>query len=77
MGEMREIFDLMKEQYKQRCSKRNEKFEPTLIDIGAIKKSNGVYECGEYFCYPTKGFAMHKKSYKKMNLEKFLERNKR
>lgn len=73
MGEMREIFDVMREQYKERCSKRNDKYEPMLIQLGAIKKSDGVYEIGDYFCYPTKGFAMHKKSYKKKKLDKFLD----
>lgn len=74
---MKEIFEAMREHNKERRKQRNEKFEPMLIDIGAVEKSSGVYEFGDYFCYPTKGFAMHKKSYKKQNLLKFIEKVKK
>ncbi len=73
MGDMREIFDFMKEQYKERKEKRNSKYEPMLLELGAVKKSEGVYKLGDYFCYPTQGFAMHFKSYKKKSLDKFID----
>lgn len=72
MGDMREIFDAMKEHNNKVRIKRNEKFEPLLIEIGAIMKSCSVYQYEDWFCYPTKGFAMHKKTYKKKNLMKFI-----
>lgn len=73
MGDLAEFWKEKRLAYKEKCSKRNDKYEPMLVAIGAVKKSEAVYEFGDYFCYPTKGFAMHKKSYKKKNLDKFLE----
>ena len=77
MGDMREYFDDMKEIYKQRKADRNEKFEPQLIELGAIKKSDAVYEFNDWFCYPTKGFAMNKRNSKqRMRLDKFINKYK-
>ena len=73
MGDMREYFDAMREYKKQKALERNDKYEPLLIAKGAIQKSSSVYMLGDYLCYPTKGFAMHKRSYKKKDLNKFLE----
>lgn len=55
--------------------KRNEKWEPRLIEIGAIKKSDGIYEINGWFCYPTKGFAMNKENNKKrIRISRLLKR---
>ena len=72
MGDMGEIFNAMKEHNKKMRIKRNEKFEPLLIELGAEMKSGSIYQIGDWFCYPTKGFAMHKKTYEKKNLMKFI-----
>lgn len=77
MGDMAEYFNDLKEINRQKREKRNEKFEPQLIELGAIKKSSGVYELDGWFCYPTKGFAMNKYNTKqRMSLDKFIKENK-
>ena len=73
MGDMGDIFRANDEFYKERRAKRAAKFEPVLKEIGAEFKSEGVYMLGDYLLYPTKGFAMHKKTYKKMSLNKFIQ----
>lgn len=73
MGDLGEMWREQRELYKQRCKNRNDKFEPILIELGAIKKSEAVYIIGDYLCYPTKGFAMHKKTYKKKKLDNFIK----
>lgn len=74
MSDMGEIFNAMKEHNKKTRIKRNEKYEPLLKKLGAIKKADGVWEYStDWFCYPTKGFAMNKRTYKKMNLDKFIK----
>lgn len=76
MGDLAEFYREEKERYKERCINRNEKYEPQLIAIGAVCKSDGVYELDGYFLYPTKGFAMSKKnSRKRVNLDKFIKRH--
>lgn len=77
MGDMGDIFREMKEITKEKRKKRNEIYEPKLIELGAIKKSEAVYELDEWFCYPTKGFCMNKKNNKqKMGLDKFIRSKK-
>lgn len=77
MGDMREYFEDLKEINKQKRTQRNEKYEPQLIELGAIEKSSGVYEFNGWFCYPTKGFAMNKSnSRQKMGLDKFINKYK-
>lgn len=74
MGDMGDFFREEKEEFKLRCEKRNNRFEPKLLALGAIKKSDAVYELDGWFCYPTKGFAMEKKnSSNRRNLGKFIE----
>lgn len=74
MGEMREYFDIMREMTKERRAKRNKKFEPLLIELGAIRKSDAIYEYNGWFCYPTKGFAMNKyNTQDRMSLTKFIQ----
>lgn len=52
---------------------RNEKFEPQLIELGAVLKSTAVYKLDNWLCYPTKGFAMNKRNYKECKqLQKFI-----
>lgn len=67
---MKEIFDYMKEYNKEQKQLRNEKYLPIILELGAIQKSDGVYELKDkkgqdWFVYPTKGFCMHKKNSKK------------
>lgn len=77
MGDMTEYFNDLKEINKQKREKRNEKYEPQLIELGVIEKSSGVYEFNGWFCYPTKGFAMNKyNSKQRMNLDKFINKYK-
>lgn len=75
MGDMREYYEDMKEIYRQRKADRNAKFEPQLIALGAILKSEAVYELNGWLCYPTKGFAMNKRNTKqRMQLQKFIDK---
>lgn len=74
--DMSEFWQDEKEEFKKRCEKRNSNYEPKLIELGAIKKSDAVYEYNGWFCYPTKGFAMNKKNTNiRMNLNKFINSN--
>ena len=78
MGDMGDFFREGKEDFKLRCEKRNNRFEPELIKLGAIEKSEAVYEYDGWLCYPTKGFAMNKRNCKqRMNLLKFIEKYKK
>ena len=76
MGDMGEIFQAMREHNNKVRQERNEKFEPLLIEIGAEQKSGSVYMKDDWFCYPTKGFAMHKRTYQKISLTEFIKRYK-
>lgn len=75
MGDLAVFYKERKERYKERCVKRNEKYEPKIIEIGAIKKSDGVYQYGDWFLYPTKGFVMNKFNTKKrMRINRFIKK---
>lgn len=74
MGDMGEIFRENKKFIMERRQERADRFIPLLEKLGAEKKSAGVWQVGEYFCYPTKGFAMHYKTYKKCGLWKFINK---
>ena len=74
MNETTEFWQEEKEEYKERCEKRNNNYEPKLIELGATKKSDAVFEYDGWFCYPTKGFAMEKKNTKnRMGLDSFIK----
>ena len=74
MGDMREEFDALKEMIKERKERRNKYYEPILIKLGAICKSDAVYEYKDWLCYPTKGFAMLKKNNRiRCSLRKLLK----
>ena len=70
-----EYWQAEKEDFKNRCEKRNNIYEPELIKIGAHKKSDAVYEYDGWFCYPTKGFAMEKKNTQnRIGLDSFIKK---
>lgn len=69
---MGDIFRDANEYFKQRRVERSDKFIPLLRKVGATEKSDGVWMISDYLCYPTKGFAMHKKTYKRKGLMKYL-----
>ena len=73
MSDMSNFWKQQKKEYKIRCNRRNQKYEPLLIKLGATRKSDSVYMISGWFCYPTKGFAMQQRTNKKMNLDKFLK----
>lgn len=74
MGDIGDLFRDLKEANKEHRQKKNEKYEPQLLEIGAIEKSYNVYEYDGWFCYPTKRFAMNKKnSQERINLQKFID----
>ena len=76
MGDMGEIFNAMKEHNKEVRIKKKNKYVPLLEKIGAKNKVGEIWEYGtDWFCYPTKGFAMHKRTYKKVNLDNFIKMN--
>lgn len=59
---------------KEKKQKNRTKYEPQLIEIGAICKSECVYELDDCFLYPSKAFAMNKKIMKKIRLSRFFKR---
>ena len=73
MGDMAEYFTIYAEIHKEKREKRRAKYEPLLEDLGAICKSNGVYMLGDWFFYPTKGFAMNRYNYEKRRLETIIK----
>lgn len=72
MGELSEFWNDYKEHKKEKREQKNNKYEPMLISAGAIETSYKVYMLGDWLCYPTKGFCMHKKNTKKQNIEKTI-----
>lgn len=72
MGTLGEYFNDLKEIYKAEKEERRQKYD--LESIGAILKSQDVYELDGWFLYPSKGFAMNKKNNRiRMSLDKFIE----
>lgn len=74
MGDMGDIFRENKKFIMERRQERADRFIPLLKKLGAEEKTAGVWQVGEYFCYPTKGFAMHRKTYKKQGLQRFFDK---
>lgn len=72
MGDMAEYFEIYAEIHRKKRQKRRERFEPLIEALGAIPKSDGVYMLGDWFLYPTKGFAMNRFNYSKKSLEKII-----
>jgi hypothetical protein len=74
MGDMTEEFNDLKEWNKQKKIEKNNKYEPLLIKINALKKADGIYELNDWLIYPSKGFCMNKFNTKKrISIEKFLK----
>lgn len=75
MSDMSEFWKAGKEDFKKRCAKRNEKYEPQLVQINATEKAQAVWEIDGWFCYPSKGFAMNKfNPDERMNLQEFINK---
>jgi hypothetical protein len=73
MGDMAEVFNAMKEHNKQIKAQRKLKYVGRLVAIGAEPKADSVWQHGDWFLYPSKGFAMNRFNTKKrMNLNKYL-----
>lgn len=73
MGDMGDTFRAMTAHTKKIRAKRNNRFEPLLIQAGATFKASGIYELDGWFCYPTKGFAMNKfNTSERRSLKEFL-----
>ncbi len=62
MGDMKEFFDAHRKMTRQRREARAAKYEPLLERAGATYKAPGIWEYGEWFCYPSKGYAMLRKN---------------
>lgn len=74
MGEMAEYWADIREYRKEKRANNLEKYEPILSELGAVKKSEGVWEYTGWFIYPSKRFAMNKQNCKKRkNIDKFLK----
>ena len=73
MGDMKDDFKAFKDIKKQQREARAAKYEPLLEADGAHKVANGVWILGTYVCYPTKGFALHKTTRKRVGLDKLLK----
>lgn len=60
MGDMKEFFNAHKEYTRKRRKALSEHYEPLLKQVGAVWKTDGIYEYNGWFCYPAKGYAMSK-----------------
>ena len=58
MGDLGDFYRDCNEAVKQRREQRRQRYEPMLEEIGAKYKAPGIWEYGEWFCYPSKGYAM-------------------
>ena len=72
MGELSEFWNEIKQNQKFKREEKAKIFEPMLISAGATETSYKVYMLGDWLCYPTKGFCMHKKTRKKQSIEKTI-----
>lgn len=72
MGELSEYWNDIKQNQKIKREEKAKIYEPILIRAGATETSYKVYMIGDWLCYPTKGFCMHKKTRKKQNIEKTI-----
>ena len=72
MGELSEYWNDIKQNQKIKREEKAKIYEPMLIRAGATETSYKVYMRGDWLCYPTKGFCMHKKTLKKQNIEKTI-----
>ena len=74
MGDMGEIFQVMKEHNKEVRAKRKLNYVGKLIAIAAEPKSDGVWQYKDWLIYPTKGFCMNKyNSKQRKSIDKFLK----
>lgn len=72
---MGELFKAFNEHKKQLREKRNLKYEPKVVEIGAIKKAEGIYQYEDWFLYPTKGFVMNRfDTRKRMRINRFIKK---
>lgn len=76
MSEVVEGFRIMEEIRANERHERFIKYEPLIKEVGAIKTSEGVYMKDNYLIYPTKGFVMDKRTYKKKSIDIWLSENK-
>ena len=58
MGDLGDFYRDCNEAVKQRREQRRQRYEPMLEEIGAKYKAPGIWEYKEWFCYPSKGYAM-------------------
>ena len=72
MGELSEYWNDKKQKQKIKREETAKKYEPILVHAGATETSYKVYTLGDWLCYPTKGFCMHKKTRKKQSIEKTI-----
>ena len=72
MGELSEYWNDIKQNQKIKREEKAKIYEPILIRAGATETSYKVYMLGDWLCYPTKGFCMHKKTRKKQSIEKTI-----
>lgn len=57
MGDMREIFDAMRDRRKERRLYLGNRYAHELQAAGAVFKTEGVYRLGDFDCYPARGYA--------------------
>lgn len=74
MGDMADDFRAYSEHMKWKRQKRNKLYEPKLIELGAIKLSDGVYRLGDWDFYPYKGICRNFKTNKRNSINKQLNR---
>lgn len=69
MGDMREIFDAMREHRKQKQRDSNDRYTPKLQACGAMFMTEGVYRLGDFDCYPGRGYARNYRTNRRTCIE--------
>lgn len=69
MGDMREVFEAMREHQKARHFNLARKYAYELMANGAVFKTDGVYRLGDFDCYPGRGYARNYRTNKRTCIE--------
>jgi hypothetical protein len=69
MGDMGELFNLLRSQKKERAHYLGTRYTHELCAAGAQFKTDGVYRLGDFDCYPGRGYARNYRTNKKTCIE--------
>lgn len=69
MGDMKEVFDAMREIRKERQHYLGNRYAHELQTAGAEFKTEGVYRLGDFDCYPGRGYARNYRTNRRTCIE--------